>query len=198
MNHLAHFKVAHPDPGLIVGGFLGDFVKGRLAGEFPTTIEEGIRLHRAVDAFSDRHEVTRQSVRRFAPEFRRVGPIMVDVIYDHFLARQWATWSDEPLADFADDVLAMVEHRHQTLPERARRTAERMREARSLEHYANDAFIDRSFRWLSTRLTRDNPLADGFGEFKRLERELVEDFELFFPDLEIFASEWQVERMTKH
>ena len=71
MNHLAHFYLAHPHEELMVGGFLGDFVKGKLSGKHPHRIELGIRLHRAIDAYTDQHPIVKQSQRRFDPAFRR-------------------------------------------------------------------------------------------------------------------------------
>jgi acyl carrier protein phosphodiesterase len=191
MNHLAHFKVSHPDPGLMVGGFLGDFVKGRLTGTWPHAIERGIRLHRAVDAYADQHAITRCSVQRFAPRFRRYGPIMVDVIYDHFLARSWQTFDDDALAAFCDDVFDAILQPESILPDDARRMAERMAAVRSLEAYDTEQFVARSLTHIGTRLTRDNPLDQGFAEFKQHEAGLYEDFSQFFPDLLSFCEHWR-------
>ena len=55
MNHLAHLLLAERSDGLLVGGFLGDFVKGRLKGDRPPAIEQGIKLHRYIDHFTDHH-----------------------------------------------------------------------------------------------------------------------------------------------
>lgn len=191
MNHLAHFKVAHPETGLIVGGFLGDFVKGRLKGDYPPCIERGIRLHRAVDAFTDRHAITRRAASRFEPRFRRYAPIMIDVIFDHFLAQQWHTWNDLSLSRFADDVFQALDHGREHLDSRARATADRMCEARSLERYAEQTFVARALAHLGTRLRRDNPLDHAFDECRRIEAELERDFECFFPELLAFCQEWQ-------
>lgn len=200
MNHLAHFRVAWPDPGLIVGGFLGDFVKGQLKGDFPMQIERGIALHRAVDAYTDQHAMTRRSVLRFAPDFRRVGPIMVDVIYDHLLARQWESLaagahesgSATSLARFSDMVFDTIDACDTGLPPAACAAATRMRSARSLENYRDEAFIRRSFGYLGSRLKRDNPLPEGFGEFKQNEQGLIDDFHAFYPDLLAFSRRWQM------
>ena len=193
MNHLAHFKVSHPDPDLMVGSFLGDFVKGRLNGDYPESVERGIRLHRAVDAFADQHPAARRSARRFAPPFRRFGPIMVDVIYDHFLAGRWACYHGEAMPDFCDAVFAALDEQGGLLPTRARRVAERMTASRSMEYYHRDHFVAGSLEHIGRRLKRDNPLARGFDEFARHRDELREDFEVFFPDLLAFCERWQQE-----
>lgn len=189
MNHLAHFRLAWPSEGLLVGAFLGDFVKGRLQGGFEAEVERGIRLHRAIDAFADSHPVLRNSVRRFEPDFRRFAPIMLDVIFDHFLARAWQDYHDDSLRAFQEAVFRQV--LGSELPDDARRVANRMAESRSLERYIEVEFIDRALTHIGSRLSRDNPLDRGIGEFERLEGELRTDFGLFFPQLQTFCRDWR-------
>lgn len=175
----------------MVGGFLGDFVKGRLGGLYPSEIERGIALHRAVDAFADNHPATRQSVRRFAKPFRRYGPIMVDVIYDHFLAEYWATYHGESIEAFCDSVFSALNAHSDLLPAGARATAERMMASRSMAKYDRHNFVAGSLENISRRLTRENPLAAGFDEFLQHRSELCEDFTIFFPDLLRFCAHWR-------
>lgn len=177
----------------MVGSFLGDFVKGRLAGDYPDDVERGIRLHRAVDAFTDRHPVARRSARRFAPPFRRYGPVMVDVIYDHFLAGRWAAYHPDDLGLFCDSVFEALDERRDILPPRAHTVARRMMATRSMEQYHRDRFVAGSLDYLSQRIKRDNPLSAGFEEFVRLRHELREDFTIFFPELLRFCDDWQQE-----
>lgn len=191
MNHLAHFSVSHPDPNLIVGGFLGDFVKGRLKGDLPEEIERGIQLHRAVDAFSDRHPITRQSVSRFKDEFRRYGPIMVDIIYDHFLAISWDDFCDDEMSVFCDEVFAALDDQGKLLPPAAKLLADRLCETRSMLRYDERRFVERSFASIGQRLQRANPMDEAFDEFERHREELFEDFRLFFPTLMEFCRDWQ-------
>ena len=191
MNHLAHFKVSYPEPGLVIGGFLGDYIKGPLTGKLPDSLERGVRLHRAVDAFADGHETTRTSISRFDPQFRRVGSIMVDIIYDYFLAKRWSSFHDEPLEAFSESVFSLITECGE-LPETARETATRMHQFRSLTHYGSDDYVRRSFSHLGARLSRSNPLDLAFPEFKHHEQELARDFEVFFPELVSFADDWQV------
>ncbi|MCB1691440.1 MAG: DUF479 domain-containing protein [Pseudomonadales bacterium] len=196
MNHLAHFKAGYPEPSLIAGGLLADHVKGRLKGVFPEPVERGIRLHRAIDAFADSHVVTRRSARRFSPPFRRYGSIMVDIIYDHFLARHWDDFCEPPLTSFCDDVFEALDDkliRSPGIPDATQRVARRMIDHRSLEGYRDEPFIDRSLSWLGTRLRRENPLDRGFAEFDRHREELFGDFALFYIDLEAFVAAWRAD-----
>ncbi len=103
MNYLAHLTLAAAageDPALAAGAFLGDFVKGPLTGKYPRSLEQGLRLHRHLDACSNRDPAMRRSAGRL-PMPLRFAPPFVDVIADHILARQFEHWHGEPLEAFA-------------------------------------------------------------------------------------------------
>lgn len=177
----------------MVGGFLGDFVKGRLNGDYSPAVERGIRLHRAVDAFTDSHPIVRRSVRRFEPPFRRYAPIMIDVIYDRLLAEFWTCYHGKSIDQFCDVVFAALDDNRNLLPDRARRVADAMMASRSMAQYHRDNFVVGAFENISHRLKRPNPLATGFDEFARHRNELSDDFAIFFPDLLGFCTRWQQE-----
>lgn len=193
MNHLAHLLLADEDNGLLAGSILGDHVKGRLHGERPAAIERGIQLHRAIDAFTDTNPIAIESRTRFEPRFRRVGGIMTDIIFDHFLARQFSQWHATSLERFSDRAMERVLASREHLPKDAIQQCERMQANRSLTRYADPVFVDRSFSYLSTRLRGDNPLVDAYAQFVVYEDELAEDFVKFFPELMTFAEHWKKE-----
>jgi len=97
MNFLAHLYLADPQPLGLLGSLMGDFVKGPLGGRYPEPITRGIMLHRRIDTFTDAHAVVRASRTRISPGRRRFAGIMIDVFYDHFLARDWARYCPEQL-----------------------------------------------------------------------------------------------------
>jgi len=194
LNHLAHFFLASANPELMVGGFLGDFVKGPLKEQFPPDIMSGIRLHRAIDAFTDQHYVVKQSHRRFNKEFRRFAPIICDIVYDHFLARQWSTYSDDSLKAFSTRCYETV--LSATIPQDARHTLERMEKHKALTSYADEVFIGQALTSISGRLKRANPLARGFKYYEEIRVPLNEDFQLFMPELIKFVGTWQANYFT--
>lgn len=67
MNFLAHIYLSDDKPLLQIGNFIADSVKGRQVELYPPTIQEGIRLHRAIDAYTDAHPTVAQSVARLRP-----------------------------------------------------------------------------------------------------------------------------------
>tara|TARA_B100001971_G_scaffold185976_1_gene185619 strand:+ start:1128 stop:1745 length:618 start_codon:yes stop_codon:yes gene_type:complete len=190
MNHLAHFFLAEENGELLVGSFLGDFIKGRLKGERSTAIENGIRLHRAIDAYTDRHTITRTSQQRYEDRFRRFSGIMTDVIFDHFLAIHWREYHCEELQTFSNTTFSTLSQNREQLPPFAIKAYEGMQCSNALLNYRDPESIERSFRYLSGRLRRDNPLAEAYGQFLANRDELESDFIEFFPALAQFTLNW--------
>ncbi|MDA0978497.1 MAG: ACP phosphodiesterase [Proteobacteria bacterium] len=193
MNHLAHLALANAlatDDGLLLGGFLGDFVKGRLKGELPDHIETCIQLHRAIDAFTDSHVLVKRSQSRFPPEFRRYSGIITDILFDYLLANRWHDYYDIPLEHFSPSVLDRLCEHLDLMPPAAARYAERMRAANALAGYQNSGFIERSLTHLGTRLTRENPLAQAYPACHHLMPEIEQDFAAFYTQLIEFCGEW--------
>lgn len=187
MNHLAHFLLAQEQPELEIGAFLGDFVKGNLRGQFPEDIENGIRLHRKIDAFTDTHSLVKRSCTRFDPTLRRYAPIMIDIFFDHLLARSWQQYHDKSLEEFSDRVFSNLENCTSLLPEPVVRVARRMKQHNVLASYADPNFLTPVLNRLSQRLKHDNPIAEGYGEFEKNRQGLTEDFDAFFPLAVTFA-----------
>ena len=189
MNHLAHLALAGDD--LLIGSFLGDYVKGRLDGSLPPEVERGVRLHRAIDAFTDRHDIVSRSARRFDPVYRRYAGIMIDVVYDYFLARHWDDYYDSPLPEFSRKTLARLAEGEAHLTDRALRTVRRMQQHNALAHYGSESFLAGAFESLAGRLSRANPLAQALEQCLAREKALREDFIEFYPALIAFSENWR-------
>ena len=187
MNHLAHFYLATLDTRIpladsLAGAFLGDFVKGRLGDDYPENIRTGIQLHRKIDAYTDRHHVVRQAVRRFASPYRRFAPVIIDLVFDHLLAKDWDTYHPQSLMEFSHQVYSQVESRKHHLPEKAETLIQVMKNRQSLLGYADTRFLDRSLEYLSVRMKNADCLANSHSLIVSLLAEIEEDFRLFFPD----------------
>jgi len=175
----------------MAGGFLGDFVKGRLKGERPDELEVGIKLHRAIDVFTDQHPQVKRSHRRFPSHLRRFAPIVTDIVYDHFLAKYWDQFhSTQSLATFSQRAYQSVKTHQTHLPEQAAFVIDRMASVDALASYKNYAFVEAALMRLSKRITRENTLGQSYDFFLTIEAELFSDFELFFPELSTFSQDW--------
>ena len=100
MNFLAHARLSFSDPEVLVGNMISDFVKGRRQYDYPAGIQKGIRLHRAIDQFTDTHPVNQEAKLLFRPAYRLYAGAMVDVVYDHFLATDEEEFDEESLRGF--------------------------------------------------------------------------------------------------
>src|SRR5512137_1136286 len=118
MNFLFHMLLSGDDEQLLVGNFMGDFVKGSLEGRFPPRIRQGVTLHRRMDSFASRNDHFQQSRRRISPDYGLYRAVLVDLFYDHFLVREWDTWSTEPFGSYLARTRSIVERYHGDLPDR--------------------------------------------------------------------------------
>jgi acyl carrier protein phosphodiesterase len=192
VNFLAHLLLSGDHPEWIVGGFLGDFVKGRLKGHYPADVEAGIQLHRKIDQFTDQHPLLKECHLLFTPELRRYSSIITDISFDHFLARHWARYNNRELTEFNTLVLAVLKNPSVTLPDNAQLFLERMVSRDLLLQYRLPEVIPRVLQRTAQRLSRPNPLAQSGEQFIE-QYDLIEAvFFDFFPELEEFA---QIQRI---
>src|SRR5574343_306846 len=119
MNFLAHALLAGEEPALIVGGVVGDWVKGALPAGLPADLARGVALHRAIDSHAETHLAFCRSRNRISPARRRYAGILVDIFYDHLLARDWP--QPEPLSETTRRIYAHLADFDPQLPTHARR-----------------------------------------------------------------------------
>jgi len=186
MNYLAHLHLGGQRPGQLLGSLYGDFVKGRLQGQFDPEVEAAIALHRRIDVFTDRHPLVDIALGRFSETRRRYAGIVLDVFFDHCLARDWTLYADRPLEQFTADVYHVLSRERQ-LPERLAKIAPHMVANDWLGSYREFEVLEQVLRGISRRLTRPEELAGAMAELRRLYETLSEDFSLFYPQLQDFA-----------
>ncbi|VVN23393.1 Acyl carrier protein phosphodiesterase [Pseudomonas fluorescens] len=186
MNYLAHLHLGGQRPGQLLGSLYGDFVKGRLQGQFDPEIEAGIQLHRRIDVFTDRHPLVDVALSRFSLTRRRYAGIVLDVFFDHCLARDWALYADLPLQQFTSGVYRVLSNEPQ-LPERLARIAPHMMANDWLGSYREFEVLEQVLRGISRRLTKPEELAAAMQELRVLYEPLSDDFRLFYPQLQDFA-----------
>jgi acyl carrier protein phosphodiesterase len=187
MNYLAHLHLGGDAPAQLLGSLYGDFVKGPLAGQWPADIEAAIRLHRRIDVFTDSHPLQAQARARFPAERRRYAGILLDVFFDHCLARHWADYAAEPLPIFTGRVYQVL-NAEVHLPERLALIAPRMAAQDWLGSYQEFAVLEHVVAAIDRRLSRPGLLAGGMAELERLYQPLLEDFRQFYPELQAFVA----------
>jgi acyl carrier protein phosphodiesterase len=159
LNFLAHLLLAGDDEGLRLGAMLGDFVRGSEALlHYDEATRLGIRLHRHIDASTDALPAVSDLLARLQPPFRRYGGIIIDLVFDHELAKRWDEYSEISLREFDLGVRELLARHDHLVPGRLRGFM-RYADRRGLfETYREESEILHSLLGVGQRLSRPNPL----------------------------------------
>lgn len=184
MNFLAHLYLSGDDPEIMVGNFIGDFVRGRnMHEQFQQNIAIGIELHRKIDEFTDSHLVVLESKKRLRPKYRHYAPVIVDIFYDHFLAIHWPRWHPQSLPDFATYAYSQLENHEAILPERVLQMMPYMIRGNWLVNYAKTEGIHRALSGMSRRTPYESKMDEAVHDLEKYFNEFESEFLLFFPEL---------------
>ena len=187
MNYLAHLFLAEGTPESLIGNLLGDFVKGSAVNLYDLEIRKGIDLHRKVDIYTDSHAIVRSSKSLISPQRRRFAGVLVDVFYDHFLAKNWLEYSEVPLPDFARGVYQVLQDSRDILPESLNQIVPTIIARDLLCSYREIGGIDTAINRMSARIKRANNLAGGVEDLTANYQQFESHFRAFFPLLIIYA-----------
>ncbi|MGV8919651.1 MAG: ACP phosphodiesterase [Pseudomonas sp.] len=196
MNYLAHLHLGGSRPAQLLGSLYGDFVKGPLPGRFAPELEHAIQLHRSIDTFTDGHPLIKDAIARFPAQRRRYAGIVLDVFFDHCLARDWAQYAQQPLDEFTAQVYRVLAA-EPALPERLAMIAPRMAAHNWLGSYREFEILEQVLGGISRRLSRPEGLAGAMQELQALYQPLSQDFAEFYPILQDFAQAALAERMSR-
>lgn len=191
MNFLAHALLAGDTPALIVGGVIGDWIKGPLPGVLPDDLAKGVALHRAIDSYVEFQPAFRRSRSRVSVNRRRYAGVLVDVFYDHLLARNWATVHHRPLDEYCETVYQSIKDRLSELPISSQPGLTLMAKEDWLTSYAQIEGIADVLARMSRRARQPNPLANGEQEFLADVDGYTSDFHEWFDDTRKFCQRWQ-------
>ena len=195
MNFLAHLLLsgspeASAYSGLLLGNFIADSVPGKQLETYPSAVQAGIRLHRAIDTFTDQHPVVRRATQRLrAAGHGKYAGVISDVFHDHFLARDFAHYSDETLPEFTRRVYAMLTARRAEMPARVQHFLPYLTGQNWLLHYAKFDGISRALGGLSRRALPGSGMETAVVELQANYAAYETDFRDFFPVLRIYVDE---------
>ena len=183
MNHLAHALLAAPDDDLILGGLSADFLRGGIDPALPRGVRLGIALHRSIDSYTDAHAAVVAARALFTPPYRRYAGILLDIWFDHLLARDWYRYASVPLPAFSQRVQQLLVARADELPPRMPGFVRYMLDNDLPAAYADAGMIGRVLQGVAQRLARANPIAAALPELQARATPLDRQFAAFFPDL---------------
>lgn len=181
MNFLAHALLSPDDDEIRAGNICADLIKGRIDGTASPGIVAGVALHRAIDRFADRHQAFRACAGHIAPPRRRYAFVILDVFFDHCLARNWTRYSTVNLDAFVEHVCRRMEEQADIIPVRDRARFTRMLESRWLGMYATRAGLDRAFAGLARRARFGHRLDRAAVDLDRHYAEIESSFHVIMP-----------------
>ncbi|MFH7005658.1 acyl carrier protein phosphodiesterase [Flavobacterium bizetiae] len=183
MNFLAHIYLSGDNDLIKIGNFMADGIRGKQFEHFPEEVQKGIILHRSIDTYTDSHDVFRQSTKRLHEKYHHYAGVIVDIVYDHFLAKNWTKYSDEKLDDFINRFYTSLHENYPVLTEKTQRIMPTMIQENWLSSYQTVEGInyilmqmDRRSKNLSKMQFAGNELVEFYSEFEQ-------EFTLFFEDI---------------
>jgi acyl carrier protein phosphodiesterase len=185
MNFLAHIYLSGDNDLIKIGNFMADGIRGKHFETYPLEIQKGIVLHRFIDTYTDAHPVFRESTKRLHPNYHHYAGVIVDVFYDHFLAKNWKNYSDENLTDFTENFYQSLRDNYDILSEKTKGIMPYMVEYNWLVSYQTVEGISRILTQMDSRTKNESKMRFSRNELVAYYSEFEQEFTTFFEDLRI-------------
>lgn len=192
MNFLAHQYLSGPEDQIKIGNFIADMVRGKEIELYDERIKEGIKLHRAIDHFTDNHKLVKSATEIFKETQGKYAPVIVDIAFDHFLASSWKNYHEKELFHFAHEFYDMMMDNKSILPEKVQQMLPFMKAQNWLYEYQYLDGIQKAFEGMSRRASFKSNMADARSGLEKHYDQLKEHFEGFFDDMIIFVKDQNI------
>jgi acyl carrier protein phosphodiesterase len=198
MNFLAHAYLSFGQEDILVGNFAADFIKGKDFMKFSKGIQLGILLHREIDTYTDTHPLVKSAQSYLRPRFRHYSSVITDIFFDHFLAKNWDTFSQTSLELFAQHTYKALEKHLEELPIPFGEMYHWMKTQNWLLNYRELEGIQRTLNGMTKRTSFDSRMNESIEILLEKESEFEIIFFAFFRDLDTFAGEKLQELRQQH
>lgn len=188
MNFLAHLYLSGDNKELMIGNFIADHVKGNQFSHFSEDIQKGIHLHRSIDTFTDMHPTVRESKRRLHERYRHYDGVIIDIFYDHFLAKNWKNYSEIPLDIYVDSVYNLLQENHSILPEKTQEMLPYIIQYNWLYNYQFAKGIQEVLNGMNNRTKGKSKMNLASEDLLNHYNEFEQDFISFFEELQKFCT----------
>ena len=187
MNFLAHIYLSFDDQEITLGNFIADSIVSNKFKHLPEKVQKGILLHRAIDTYTDAHPRHKQSCKRLHTNHGHYSRVIVDIFYDHFLAKNWQAYSDIPLKKYTESFYKMVSSQFDILPEGVQRMMPYMMADNWLLNYAKVQGIGRVLNGMHRRTGHKSKMHYAVSDLENHYSAFEEEFTAFFDELIIFS-----------
>ncbi|MDR6844365.1 acyl carrier protein phosphodiesterase [Flavobacterium granuli] len=189
MNFLAHIYLSGDNDLIKIGNFMADGIRGKQFENYPLEIQKGIILHRFIDTYTDAHPIFRKSTKRLHDKYHHYAGVIVDVFYDHFLAKNWNNYSDESLVDFTNHFYQSLRDNYDFLSERTKGMMPYMIEYNWLVSYQTIGGISRILTQMDGRTKNESKMRFSSNELIEFYTEFEQEFITFFEDVRIHSKQ---------
>lgn len=189
MNFLAHIYLSGDNTSITIGNFIADGIKGKRYTKYPKDIQIGILLHREIDTFTDAHPTVRLSTKRLHENYSHYSGVIVDILYDHFLAKNWSRYSDTPLELYIENFYEDLKANFTILPVRIQKMMPYMIADNWLLSYANMEGIQKVLNGMNRRTNNISGMNKATTELQEFYEEFENEFTVFFEELRAFSKE---------
>lgn len=189
MNFLAHIYLSGDNDHIKIGNFMADGIHGKNFDAFPADVQKGIRLHREIDSFTDFHPIFRQSKHRLHERYGHYSGVIIDIFYDHFLAKNFSTYSSEPLDVFASKFYILLEANFAILTPRFQMMFPVLKEENWLGLYATIPGIGHILYNMDRRTKLQSKMQFSVDELTLYYNDFEKEFTQFFVEMETFVKE---------
>ena len=193
MNYLAHIYLSGDNDLVTIGNFIADGIKGSTYKNYSKDIQTGVLLHRNIDTFTDAHVVFRQSTKRLHEKYGHYSGIIVDILYDHFLAKNWSVYSDMALTIYVDKFYHSLEQHYEILPMRIKKLMPYMLTDNWLLNYQSIEGISRVLSGMNRRTNNRSKMDKAVEDLELFYTEFEAEFTIFFNELIIFSNQKLIE-----
>ena len=187
MNFLAHIYLSGENDHIKIGNFIADGIHGKNFDAFPIDVQKGIRLHREIDSFTDFHPIFRQSKHRLHERYGHYSGVIMDIFYDHFLAKNFSNYSKVPLKDFSENFYKVLDTNFSILTPRFQKILPILKEENWLLMYATIEGISHILYNMDRRTRLRSKMQFSVEELKSFYSEFETEFKLFFAEMENFV-----------
>ena len=189
MNFLAHIYLSGDNDLLKIGNFMADGIRGKHFESYPLEIQKGIILHRAIDTFTDAHPIFRQSTKRLHQHYHHYAGVIVDIFYDHFLAKNWSIYSDEKLEEFVERFYQSLRDNNSVLSERTIKIMPILFKENWLVSYQTISGIDHILTQMDSRTKNQSNMRFATVELQEYYNDFEKEFTAFFEELRTFVKQ---------
>ncbi|MDP2159636.1 MAG: acyl carrier protein phosphodiesterase [Flavobacterium sp.] len=189
MNFLAHIFLSGENDFIKIGNFMADGIRGNDYLDFHPDIQKGIILHRAIDTFTDAHPIFRKSKHRLHEKYGHYSGVIIDIFYDHFLAKNWHKYSNESLEAVAANFYDLLKTHYTILTERTKNMMPYMIARNWFVSYASIEGLSMILFQMDHRTKNRVAMHESIVELKAFYSEFEDEFTRFFEEIRLHCDE---------